>query len=504
MLKYLLSFFVFCVCVAGNAQRIFYSEPDRDDIKSLNFEIAGKINNHFLVYKNNRNDHNIAVFDNDMKLIEKTTLDFFPERVISTDLINYKDFFYLFYQYQKKNIVYCMSAKINGDGKIVGEPKQLDTTAINFFANNKLYTIINSDDKQKIMVLKVNSKSTEENILTTTLFDRELNQLHKTRIAIPMPERSDFLTEFTLDNEGGLAFARPAGTSQNDNISSISFITKEPLSDDVAYHNIDVSNIYLDDIRIKADNIHKGYLIASFYSKTKRGNLDGIYCILWDKARSKPINTVATVFSDEMRRDAKTDGSEKTAFNDFYLQKLLIRKDGGFVIVSESVYTSTRGINNNRWDYFGSPYSSFSDYYYLSSPYSSYYYPWGRYGGANQVNRYFADNISIMSFDSSAAIQWSNVIHKSQYDDYTDNLIGYGIMNTGTEVHFLFNQLERRTQLLTDQSITPDGQVNRSPTLRNLDKEYQFMPRFSKHVSNNEIIVPCQYRNFICFAKIEF
>jgi hypothetical protein len=77
-------------------------------------------------------------------------------------------------------------------------------------------------------------------------------------------------------------------------------------------------------------------------------------------------------------------------------------------------------------------------------------------------------------------------------------------LNTGGQFHFLFNQLEKRTLLLTDQSITPEGQVIRSPTLHNLNRDYQFMPRYAKQVSSYELIIPCQYRNFICFAKVEF
>ena len=68
-------------------------------------------------------------------------------------------------------------------------------------------------------------------------------------------------------------------------------------------------------------------------------------------------------------------------------------------------------------------------------------------------------------------------------------------------ITFFFNELERRSLLLSDQTVTPDGHLERSPTLHNLDKEYQFMPRYAKQVSSRELIVPCQYRNFTCFAK---
>ena len=52
--------------------------------------------------------------------------------------------------------------------------------------------------------------------------------------------------------------------------------------------------------------------------------------------------------------------------------------------------------------------------------------------------------------------------------------------------------------------ISPDGKMNRNPTLKNLDKGYEFMPKYGKQVSAKQIIIPCLYRNYICFAKIDY
>ncbi|CAN5166852.1 hypothetical protein BH11BAC6_BH11BAC6_13680 [soil metagenome] len=492
-----------------NAQRIFYSEPDRNEQRTMSFDIAGKINNHYLIYKNNKSDNYISVFDGEMKLIENVDINFMPDKLLGSDIIAYKDFFYLFYQYQKRSIAYCMVAKMDGDGKIVGNPIQLDTTHINSFTNNRIYNIINSEDKLHIMAFKINSKNADNYILTTSLFDNDLKLYGKSRVNINMPERSDFLSEFALDNESALVFLRAAGTNENDNIKTLSLIIKQPAEDSISIHNIEVPDIYLDDVKVKINNINRNYLIASFYSKVRRGNIDGLYCALWDKKYDGIVFTNHNTFSEEMRQDAKTDGNTKFAFNNFYIKNILMRRDGGFVIASESVYSSSRGgYNNSRWDYgYGSSFSRPSDYYLYNSPfYNSYYNPWSRYGnfGSYQMNRYFADNIVVLSFDSTANLKWNNIIHKSQYDDNSDDFIGYGTFNTGGKFHFLFNQSEKKTQLLTDQSITPDGEINRSPTLHNLSKEYQFMPRNGKQVSSYELVVPCQYRNYICFAKIEY
>jgi hypothetical protein len=495
---------------AAHPQLIAYSEPDRDDSRTISFDIAGKINDHILVVKNTtaRSDFSISVFDNDMKLLDKVKLTFMPDRVLSSDVLGYKNFFYLFYQYQKRNIIYFMGAKFNGDGKLMSDPVELDTTTISYFSNNKIYTVINSEDKQKIAIFKINNRRDDNYKVTTVLFDGALNRIKKSVLQIPMPDRNDFLTEFSVANDGTLIFARAAGTNQNGNISKITVITKAAADDSVSYGSIDISKVYLDDIRIKINNANNHFLITSFYANVKRGNIEGLFCSMWSMQQLKELYNTTATFSEEFRASAKTEGSSKAALNDFFLQDIVMRTDGGFVIASESAYSSSRGGGYfNRWDYmYGSPYWSPADSYLYGSPYGyGYGYPWGRPGyNMGQITRFYSDNIGVMSFDSSANLEWANIIPKSQYDDNTDSFIGYGTLKTGDEVHFLFNELEKRTLILNDQSITADGKVSRNPTLHNLDRGYDFMPRYAKQVGSHELIIPCQYRNYVCFAKVDF
>jgi hypothetical protein len=174
-----------------------------------------------------------------------------------------------------------------------------------------------------------------------------------------------------------------------------------------------------------------------------------------------------------------------------------------FLLAAESFFTTGRGGMVNRYDYmYGSPFLRPTDYY-MFSPYG-YGYPWWRYNSLGQSTRYNAQNVVLFSFDSSGKINWSNVINKNQFDDETDAFIGYAMVNTGDQLHFLFNQQEKRVQLLSDQSISPAGQVVRNPTLKNLDKGYDFMPRYGKQIGIRQIVFPCMYRNYLCFARLDF
>ena len=504
-------FLIVACCLAvffSKSQSIVYSEPDKNDVRNLDFEIVGRLNNHYLIYKNNRNNYSVSVYDDEMKQIANEKIDFMPGRVINTDILTYHNFWYLFYQYQRRNIVYCMAAKLDADGKLIGDVQELDTTVINVFMNNKVYSMLYSEDKQKISFVKINTRNQDYNQVSSILFNSDLVRQSKSVFNIDMPERNNFLTEFNIDNDGDLVFLRAAGNSQKDNISAVTIITKHSDSLHPQLHDVATDRLYLDDVRLKVDNVNKNYLLASFYSKSKRGNIDGLYASLFNKTADSIVSSTRTTFTEDLRNDAKEQGNAKYAFNDFFLQNIVMRKNGGYVVAAESVYSTSRGNQYNRWDYFNNYNSGFlgSPYYY--SPYSSYgmfgYYPWNRSGFGYQNTRYFADNVVVMAFDSTANLTWSNVIHKSQYDDNTDDFIGYTTLNTGNEVHFLYNETERKNVLLSDQKIKPDGKVERAPTLKNLDRGYEFMPRLGKQVAARQMIIPCTYRNYICFAKVDF
>ncbi|MBS1566606.1 MAG: hypothetical protein JST39_19640 [Bacteroidetes bacterium] len=483
-----------------------YSEPEREDSRRTSFEIIGKMNGNFLVYKSNRSDDAICIYDADMKLKERVKLEFTPEQLINVDFVAYPDFFYMIYQYQKKGIVHCAAAKLDPAAHTMMEPIELDTTQIGWSSGNKIYTTVNSDDKQRIMVFKINSKNTKNFVFTTMLYNANLELLGKHRMNMPMEERNDFFTDFQLSNEGELVFGKCLRQSSNDYVTKVSLVVKYPDSTNFTMNEVETGGRVLDEIKTKIDNTNKRILLSAFYYKQKRGNIEGLYSVIWDRQNNRKIREFANVFSDDLRNNAKSpDGSVRMAFNDFFIKNIIMRRDGGYLLISESEYTTSRNGGFNRWDYMGggNPWISPMDYYYWS-PYSSWGSPWNRWN-SGVATRYHAENIMVLSYSADGSVEWTNVIPKSQFDDESDNEVSFQTMNTGGEVHFLFNVPERRGVLmLTDQSLSAEGKITRNPTLKNLDKGYEFMARYGKQVSARQMIMPCLYRNYLCMAKIDF
>lgn len=505
-MKSLFLFFILSAFYSvGFSQQITYSEPESQDSRTIDFQVIGKIHGNFLIYKNNRNNYAICSYDNSMRLVDRVDLKFMPDKTLNVDFIAYPDFAYLIYQYQKRNVVHCDAVKINADGKLLTDPFELDTTHINFLADNKIYSTINSEDKSMIMIYKIQKKNGKFNF-TTLLFNDSLQLQHESRIPTDFDDRKDLFSDFFLDNTGNFVFTKGNRSSTRDFIQDLSLITKSPEADTFSLNQIDLSGKYLDDIKLKIDNENKHYVINSLYYIKKRGNVEGIFTGVWDVIPKQMISQNFQYLGDTVRLAAKSNGNNKTALNDFFIRNVILKKDGGFILAAEDYYIQSQSSPWNRYDYlYGYP--SFSPYnYYMYSPYSYGYYGYGGYpyNYFGSRSRYYYNNILVLSMDKSGKPDWASVINKSQYDDQSDNFLSYVIMLTGGQLHFLFNVLERRNLLITDQSVSGSGKITRNPPLRNLDRGYQFMPRYGKQVSSTQVIIPCTYRNYICFAKIEF
>ena len=506
----ILFFVALFVNAFSQAQKISYSEVQREDQREMNFEIIGKVGGNVQIYKELRNRHSLCIFSPDMVEKNRIELQFLPDRVINTDFIAYADFSYMIYQYHKKGILHCSLAKFNADGKLMAEPTDLDTTEISFSNESKIYSVINSDDKKKIMVFKIKKQHDKAYQMTTLLYNNQFNLLKKSQFTMQINDRDGIFTDFILDNDGDMVFGRCGRVGGREYINEVNLLFKPADDDKVMPIAVDLKDRTLDEVKLKFDNFNKRIILTSLYYKQKRGNIDGIYTLVWDKLKKSVANESNFLFNDSLRMDARLDNASlKTAFNDHFIRQIIPAQDGSYAITSELYFTNSRGNTWNRYDYlYGSSMFSPYNYYGFYSPFNRYGYsgmydPFNRFN-QNNIVRYTTGNVMVFYFDKEGKLLWSNTIRKEQYDDNYDSFISYQLFNTGSELRFLFNLREKRDLLLNSATIDGTGILKRQPTLKNLQRDYEFMPKYGKQIGLRQIILPCLYKNYICFANVEF
>jgi hypothetical protein len=398
--------------------------------------------------------------------------------------------------------------KLNAEAKMIADPMVLDTSHVDGGNEIKVYSMIYSENKQRILVYKINRKNDRIYTLTTLLFDKDLNLLKRSVVnTIPM-SRDGVFNDFVLDNDGDLAFGRSTQTGSREYITNFHLLVKRAYEDSLRITEIPLKEYSLDEVKLKPDNFNKRFLLTSFYYGQRKGNIDGLLSMIWDKETNRQSAFFRFPFNDTLRTDARSDNTSlKLAFNDYFIRQVIPTRDGGYAVISELYYTNSRGGGWNRWDYlYGG--TGFFPYSYYYPPYSSmnqwrWADPWNRWGSTSMV-RHVSENVMIFFFNRNGNLEWSNTVRKKQFDDNSDVMLSYLLFNTGSEVRFLFNQLEKREQILNSVTLNAAGKLKRDPTLKGLDSNYEFMPRYGKQVGLREVVLPCTNRNYICFAKLDF
>lgn len=84
--------FVLIFSTSLSAQKIIYSDIIREDNPEINFEILGKVGVNYVIYKNVRWKHMLAIYNENMILKENARINFIPDKTFNIDFILYPDF----------------------------------------------------------------------------------------------------------------------------------------------------------------------------------------------------------------------------------------------------------------------------------------------------------------------------------------------------------------------------------------------------------------------------
>ena len=477
-LKYIIIILFLYLPILSKTQQIVYASAETGGRRS-DFEIIGKVSDNFVVFKNGPSETSILLYDDNMNLINRVPLPIpvVPDKTIYLDFIAFEQFFYVLCEYQKKNIVFLSAIKIEGQGRKMSSMFGIDSTLVNVSNTDKIYTKIISEDHQRWMTLKVVTNNSGYSF-TTFLFDKNLNTIASNISYLPGSDKMSVFSNYTLDNDGELVFIQTEKI-ESAVIDHFSLITKSANAGQFNIHAVATKEKIKDEMLLEVDNVNKRYLLSAFSRNRDKEYVDGIYTMIWNKIPDSLLTVSATTFDDNLRRSCKSSQSNlKTSFEDYHLIKTIPKKNGDYLIISESEFSSESG-------YAG---------VHLNNPLSGH----ALYSADN------AENILVLNFDKDGTLEWNNVLHKSQGDPNGNNQVSFGLFNAGKELHFLYNEKDKNALLLTDQILTSDGQLQRQAVLHNLDKGYTFMPKLGKQVSPNEMIIPCYLKFSLCFAKLKY
>src|ERR1700722_4423245 len=515
-----------------SAQKIIYSDFEKKDFDRFRFDVVAKHNDRIIVYKatyfsspfssqrqrlpqqsyanpdpmaNTQNmvstpDNSIlesalCIYDLQMKIIQQTVLPL-PKEISGVHFLVYDDYFYMFYQYQRVHTIYCMSVKIDMDGKIIGVPFELDKTEImDIHYQSQVYSVIYSENKKHILAFKTDDKNDHNYTVTSLAFDKDLHLQHRSANKISV-EGADFLKEFKVDNDGNFVFIGSSETTlKDDKKRPLLFILKTG-SDELLYNFIFPLDLYTDDVRLTIDNVNKKYILTSLYSKKSSGSIRGVYSIIKNIYGAADASVTNTVFTDSLAMLLGKDAS--TVFSNYYLQNIHLRQDGGFIAEAMDLSIFPFQQLYDRWNYLQYFSQQIASNFIFYDPYEYYhYYPWTVWRYFGSYYTFSSSNILIMSFSNRGVLEWMNILKTPQEDGFHATL-GYKSVVANNLIYFVFNEKIKSKMYLIAQSINAKGRLNTDNRLKedlevkDENRDLTHFPRLAIPVSANEIIFPCR------------
>lgn len=500
-------------CGQLSAQSIIYSPAANTDMNPAQYEILGKYNDHYFIYgshvSNNEEfvnklgkvvsinkeeiiDHHIDIYDRQMNLISTENL-LLPGNVLAVHFISYKDFCYMFYQYQHETKYYCMVVKINDQGKITGDPVQLTVTDGVDLNEYKLYNIICSEDKKTIAVIKITEK-TSSHLLNYILFDEQLKKIKENTFEIPRGNNFGILSEFKIDNLGNIAFL---SSSYSDKMA-INLLKRN--NDSLLVFDVGIKNIGLINAKLEINNQKKIYHIFSFYVPEQSNNVSGIISETWSLDSQKTLSVYNTTLSNELKKEACNECNTSKALNHFFIQNIFLQKDGGALVESENIYNGvySKLLSYQLYPQYRSPYLSFDEKKQEVDA------PWYFTNGFSFSRNIIDENILLAFYDSLGKCNTIEVIPKLQKDINNEALLGSFALNTGDAIEFIYSVKPKRSGYqIARIGVSSDKKIKIYPTIKDSISNGRFLCRFGKQVSANTVIIPGFYYNQLVFGKID-
>lgn len=469
--------------VSSYAQEVLYSNYEKFDLRNGDFSVLGKIGNRIYTYRSSADGFFLDAFNDSMEKLATVVLDFFPKKIYETKFVTYADKIIVLYQEVATGKVIQNAALLDERGRLLKGPLQLNSAKTGIWGPNRDYfSLAVSDDKKQMLSYGIEEKGDELNF-TGIWLDDALNVTGRNNTSFRADNDLSHGEGF-VDNNG--VFYLPAYTpvGTRNYADQVWLLSTEKSSRRFQAKEFPLRDMYSTSLYMKLDNVNNRIYTGGFYSDKKNGNYEGVVYAYYDLKDSSWQNRKNIPF-DEQLRNATGERNLKRAFNDYQVKQMIVKKDGGFVLVSEDVYITTR-TSSPGWGGF------YYSYYY--SPFMN-----------QTIREYNYNDIFALSYDGNGNRDWHAFIRKSQYSQEDGGIFSsYGLINTGGALGFLFNDFNTRNSRIQLATLNAAGQVDMRSLAAGTSNDPDWLPRSGKQVGLKELVVPCLRRKQICFAKIVF
>ncbi len=368
---------------------------------------------------------------------------------------------------------------MNNKGEIVMS-KEIAVIAVE--SSGELYKgkIITSANQQLTGILVHEESKDEKQFVHLLVIDSTARVIRNHNLIINYSFKKFITTGYSLSNRGDfhLLGVRTVKDKNAERKKQENYVLLSSPADSSNFSEfvLGSSNLDVTNVSINFDNINNKIVCAGFYADKSSATGTGIIyaTVVMNNPTSLNVKSNPIESGTKFKLLGGRNRAADMSLMDYSIEKIILRRDGGAVIVAEASYTT----DYSYYDYFTQSYTSRTEFHY--------------------------NNIVVLSVNANATIAWLDVINKNQEsEDDGGTYSSFCPLLTSDELVLIYNSDLSRNSEVLGARISNTGVQTESHLTRSSDHLLLFS-RSGKQISENEVIVPCVSRKKITLAKITY
>lgn len=473
MKKYFIVFFIANLLLLNSntslAQKVQISAPV-DVANEVDYELIGRYEDHFLLYRKSETKFYIQSFaTNDLKQNWVKTIEFSKKDITPFKIVPHKESFSILYYFHKKGKTYISGKEFNNEAEEIGD---FSIGSFNSPLILHRHQIINSKNKQFFLVYVLGYNGSIE-IMNFNIFDKKM--VWQKDLKFPELSKQKEFEQVLVNNQGETFIVFNENNSKRLTQSHQFAIQKISPNQTKTAYSIPFKGYISHDMNVQYDEINEQLVASGLYSSPK-STVNGIFYFNTN-LQDTPIIQTSELEETFMRSLTGKKGKRITGIQNFTICQLVLRKDGGALLVAEQRFA----------------YESSMTFYEEEER------------KRTQAD-YLYENILVASIHPSGKVYWKDVLFKSQSSE-NDNArySSFFAVKTNSSIRFLYNNDISWDTSIFEYVINSSGNVQRNVVAHQLRKS-GVLPQLTNsiQVSASEVIALSERDRKLRLLKINY
>lgn len=439
-------------------------------------------------------------------------------------------------QAKKKNYLFAQAVDLNTLKPNPSLTKISDVETRNIYQEGGFRNHISKDTSKILIYSMLPKKKKQPERFALKVLNQDFNQLWEKEITLPFNDSNFSVEEYRVDNAGNVYMLGVIYEDQTrfrrggkPTYQYVVFAYRNN-GTEVEEYKVDLGDKFITDLTYRV--ARNGDLVFSgFYSDRGTYSVKGTYFFRLNPTTKEITNKNLKAFDfkflteymsdgkrDKARKaDKKHDKKKGPELYQYALDELILRSDGGAVLIAEQFFVE------QRYDYdrynrgFGYPYG----YGIYGSRYrfNRFNDPYNRY--QDQTNYYNYNDIIVVNIKPTGEIEWTARIPKHQETSNDGGYFSsYAMSIVRDKFYFVFNDNPKnydpndksnrlynyngRNSVITVAAVDKKGNVRIDPVYDNRQAGITTRPKICKQIGRNEMLIYGERGRKYRFGSLKF